>query len=132
MKGDQMIRRMLAIVGIVALLTTACGGDDGGSPAASGDDGGGGAGGGGSSVTVTAADFSFDPGSVTAAAGDTIELSNEGESPHNIQAEEAGLDEDVDPGKTVSIDLADVDPGTYDFICKFHPDDMKGTLEITG
>ena len=132
MKGDRMIRRMLAIVGIVALLATACGGDDGGSPAASGDDGGGGAGGGGSSVTVTAADFSFDPGSVTAAAGDTIELSNEGESPHNIQAEEAGLDEDVDPGKTVSIDLADVDPGTYDFICKFHPDDMKGTLEITG
>jgi len=124
-----MIRRMLAMVGIVALLTTACGGDDGGSPAASGDDGGGA---GGSSVTVTAADFSFDPGSVTAAAGDTIELSNEGESPHNIQAEEAGLDEDVDPGKTVSIDLADVEPGTYDFICKFHPEDMKGTLEITG
>jgi plastocyanin len=132
MKGDRMIRKMLAMVGIVALLATACGGDDGGSPAASGDDGGGGAGGGGSSVTVTAADFSFDPESVTAATGDTIELSNEGESPHNIQAEEAGLDEDVDPGKTVSIDLADVEPGTYDFICKFHPDDMKGTLEITG
>ena len=122
---------MLAILGIVALLATACGGDEGGSPAASGDDGGGGAGG-GTSVTVTAADFSFDPESVTAAAGDTIELSNEGESPHNLQAEEAGLDEDVDPGKTVSIDLADVEPGTYDFICKFHPDDMKGTLEITG
>jgi len=125
-----MIRRMLATLGIVALLATACGGDDGGSPAASGDDGGGGAGG-GTSVTVTAADFSFDPESVTAAAGDTIELSNEGESPHNLQAEEAGLDEDVDPGKTVSIDLADVEPGTYDFVCKFHPDDMKGTLEIT-
>jgi len=124
-----MTRRMLATVGIVALLATACGGDDGGSPAASGDDGGGG--GGGASVTVTAADFSFDPGSVTAASGDTIELSNEGESPHNLQAEEAGLDEDVDPGKTVSIDLADVEPGTYDFVCKFHPDDMKGTLEIT-
>jgi len=121
---------MLATLGIVALLATACGGDDGGSPAASGDDGGGGAGG-GTSVTVTAADFSFDPESVTAAAGDTIELSNEGESPHNLQAEEAGLDEDVDPGKTVSIDLADVEPGTYDFVCKFHPDDMKGTLEIT-
>jgi len=128
-----MIRRMLAALGIVALLATACGGDDGGSPAASGDDGGGGAGGGGgASVTLTAADFSFDPGSVTAAAGDTIELSNEGESPHNLQADEAGLDEDVDPGKTVAIDLADVEPGTYDFICKFHPDDMKGTLEITG
>ena len=66
---------------------------------------------------LTAADFSFDPGTVTVAAGDTIELSNEGESPHNLQAEEADIDED--------------EPGTYDFICKFHPEDMMGTLEIT-
>jgi plastocyanin len=131
MKGDRMIKRMLAALAIVGLLATACGGDNGGSPAASGDDGGGG-GEGGASVAVTAADFSFDPESITAATGDRIELSNEGESPHNLQAEEAGIDEDVDPGKTVSIDLADVEPGNYDFICKFHPDDMKGTLEITG
>jgi plastocyanin len=128
MKGDRMIKRMMATLGIVALLATACGGDEEGSPAASGDGGGGGS---SSSVTVTAADFSFDPETVTAAAGDTIELSNEGDSPHNLQAEEAGLDEDVDPGATVSVDLADVEPGTYDFICKFHPDDMKGTLEVT-
>jgi plastocyanin len=123
-----MIKRMMATLGIVALLATACGGDEEGSPAASGDGGGGGS---SSSVTVTAADFSFDPATVTAAAGDAIELSNEGDSPHNLQAEEAGLDEDVDPGATVSVDLADVEPGTYDFICKFHPDDMKGTLEVT-
>jgi plastocyanin len=123
-----MIKRMLATLGIVGLLATACGGDEEGSPAASGDGGGAGS---SSSVTITAADFSFDPKTVTAATGDTIELSNEGDSPHNMQAEEAGLDEDVDPGETVSVDLADVEPGTYDFICKFHPDDMKGTLEIT-
>jgi plastocyanin len=123
-----MIKKMMATLGIVALLATACGGDEEGSPAASGDGAGGGS---SSSVTVTAADFSFDPETVTAAAGDTIELSNEGDSPHNLQAEEAGLDEDVDPGATVSVDLADVEPGTYDFICKFHPDDMKGTLEVT-
>ena len=130
MKGDRVIKRMLAAFGIVALLATACGGDDGDPAAASGDDGGG-AGAGGGSVTLTAADFSFEPGTVTAGAGDTIELSNEGESPHNLQAEEADLDEDVDAGETVSIDLADVEPGTYDFICKFHPEDMTGTLEIT-
>ncbi len=118
-----MIKRILAAFGIVTLLATACGGDDGDPAAASGD--------GGSSVTLTAADFSFEPDTVTAGAGDTIELSNEGESPHNLQAEEADLDEDVDAGETVSIDLADVEPGTYDFICKFHPEDMTGTLEIT-
>ena len=118
---------MLAAFAVVALLATACGGDDGDPAAASGDSGGGG----GGIVTVTAADFSFDPGTLTAATSDTIELANEGESPHNLQAEEAGLDEDVDAGETVSIDLADVEPGTYDFICSFHPDDMTGTLEIT-
>ena len=124
-----MIRRMFATVGIVALLATACGGDDGGTPAASGDNGG--SGGGGNRVTVTAADFSFDPETVTAGVGDTIDLSNEGDSPHNLQAEEAGIDEDVDPGEKISVELDEVEPGTYDFICKFHPDDMKGTLEIT-
>ena len=120
-----MIKRTLAAFGIAALLATACGGDDG-DPAAASEDGGG-----GGSVTVTAEDFAFAPDSVTAAVGDTIELANEGESPHNLQAEEADLDEDVDAGETVSIDLADVEPGTYDFICSFHPDDMTGTLEIT-
>jgi plastocyanin len=124
-----MIKRMLAAFGIVALLATACGGDDGDSSAASGDGAGGG--GGGGSVTLTAEDFSFDPDTVTAAVGDTIELSNEGESPHNLQADEAGIDRDVDAGETVTIDLADVEPGTYDFICSFHPEDMTGTLEIT-
>lgn len=118
-----MIKRMLAAFGVVALLATACGGDDGDPAAASEDEGG--------SVTLTAADFSFEPGTLTAGTSDTIELANEGESPHNLQADEAGLDEDVDAGETVSIDLADVDPGTYDFICSFHPDDMTGTLEIT-
>jgi plastocyanin len=124
-------RKLLAAAGIVALLATACGGDDGGEASAAEDGGGSGSGSGAAGVTLTAEDFSFDPGTVTAAAGDTIELSNEGEAPHNLQAEDAGLDQDVDPGESVSIDLADVEPGTYDFICKFHPDDMKGTLEIT-
>jgi len=118
-----MIVKLLGTLGIVALLATACGGDDG-DPAAASE-------GGSSSVTVTAEDFAFSPDTVTAAVGDTIDLSNEGESPHNLQAEEAGLDEDVDAGETVSIDLADAEPGTYDFICSFHPDDMTGTLEIT-
>lgn len=124
-----MIKIMLATVGVVALLATACGGDDGDPAAASGDGGGGGSS--SSSIALTAEDFSFGPDTLTAAVGDTIELSNEGESPHNFQAEEAGLDEDVDAGDTVTIDLADVEPGTYDFICSFHPDDMTGTLEIT-
>ena len=123
------IRRMLAAVGIVALMVTACGGDDASSDNASGEGGGGD---GGSAVTtVTASDFAFDPESVTVAAGDGIELVNDGEAEHNITAEDAGLDEDVDAGDTVTIDTSDVEPGSYDFFCEYHPDQMKGTLEVT-
>lgn len=123
------IRRVLAAVGIVALMLAACGGDDAGSDNASGEGGGGG--GGSAATTVTASDFAFDPESVTVAAGDGIELVNDGEAEHNITAEDAGLDEDVDAGDTVMIDTSDVEPGSYDFFCEYHPDQMKGTLEVT-
>ncbi len=46
-------------------------------------------------------------------------------------AEEADLDEDVDAGDSVTIDLGGVEAGTYDFLCEYHPDQMTGTLEVT-
>lgn len=119
------IRRTLVAVGMAAALLAACGGDEAGT----GDNGGGG--GGGAATTITASDFAFDPETVTIAAGDGIELTNEGEAEHNITAEDAGLDEDVDAGDSVTVDTSDVEPGTYDFICEYHPDQMKGTLEVT-
>jgi plastocyanin len=113
-------RRMLVAAGIVALLVAACGGDDANSDS-----------GGGSATTVTASDFAFDPDSVTVAAGDGIELTNDGDTEHNLTAEDAGLDEDVDPSDSVTIDTSDAEPGTYDFFCEYHPEQMKGTLEVT-
>ena len=124
-------RRILVALGIVALMAAACGGDDAGSENASGSGSSGGGGGGGAATTVTASDFAFDPESVTVAAGDGIELVNDGEAEHNITAEDAGLDEDVDAGDTVTIDTSGVEPGSYDFFCEYHPA-MTGTLEVTG
>jgi len=121
-------KRMLVAAGIVALLAAACGGDDAGAEATGG---GGGGEGGGAATTLTASDFAFDPESVTIAAGDGIELTNDGEAEHNITAEDAGLDEDVDAGDSVTVDTSGVEPGTYDFFCEYHPDQMKGTLEVT-
>ncbi len=120
--------RLVIVTAIVALLAIACGGDDG--EATNGGDTGGG-GGGGSSVTLTAANFAFQPESLTAAAGDSIEYMNDYDAEHNFSAEDAGLDEDVEAKSSTTVDLADVEPGTYDFICKYHPDSMKGTLEVT-
>ena len=122
MRTKLLIGALMAI----ALLGVACGGDD--APEASG--GGEEAGGGGGTVSLSAAEFAFDPASVTAAAGDTIEFTNEDDAEHNVTAEEAGIDEDVDAGGSTTIDLSGVEPGSYDFICKYHPDTMKGTLEV--
>jgi len=126
MKGARVsIKRLLVALAIIAMVGAACGGDD--------DSGNGGSGnGGGGAVTLTASEFKFDPESLSAAAGDSIEYSNEDDAEHNFTVEDAGLDEDVEPGSSITIDLADVEPGTYDFFCEYHPDSMQGTLEVTG
>ena len=115
---------LVATVAVVALLGGACGGDDSGSEdeAATG--------GGGETVTLTATDFAWDPETLTASAGGSIELVNEDEAEHNITIEEAGVNEDVDGGQSVTVDLGDVEAGSYDFVCEYHPDTMKGTLEV--
>jgi plastocyanin len=46
-------------------------------------------------------------------------------------SEDAGIDEDVDAGGSVSIPLTGVEPGSYDFFCEYHPDSMTGTLEVS-
>ena len=82
-------------------------------------------------VTLTASGFAFDPAELSAPAGSTIEYSNEDDVEHNFTAEDADLDVDVDGGGTATIDLADVEPGSYDFFCEYHKDNMTGTLEVT-
>ena len=118
-------KRMIIALACVAVLGAACGGDDEGGST----DSGGGSEGGGGSVTLTAADFKFNPTDVSASAGDTIEFVNEDDTEHNFTAEDAGIDEDVEAGGSTTIELTDVEPGSYDFFCEYHPD-MKGTLEV--
>ena len=120
--------RTTAALTVAACLTlAACGGDDGGADA-SGSEGGGG---GGGSVTLTAAEFAFDPSDLSAASGDTIEFTNEDDAKHTFTVSDLDIDEEVGPKASTSISLGDAEAGTYDFVCTFHPD-MKGTLEVTG
>ncbi|MDQ4124580.1 MAG: cupredoxin domain-containing protein, partial [Actinomycetota bacterium] len=117
---------LVGALALVALLGAACGGDDGG-------DGGGaasGGAGGGSAVTLTAKEFAWDPGTLTAPAGSSVDLVNEDEAKHNLTIEDAGVDEDVDGGETVTVDLGDLEAGSYEFVCEYHPDTMTGTLEV--
>lgn len=119
-------KSVMAALAFVALFGAACGGGDGGD----GSDAGGNGGGGGGAVTLTAADFAWDPSSLTVEAGGSIELVNEDEAKHNITIEGADVDEDVDGGQTTTVDLGGLEAGSYDFVCEYHADSMTGTLEV--
>lgn len=129
-----MAKKLLALVtASFLLLGAACGGDDdgdstessgSGSETTTEEDSGGG------TVALTASNLAFEPSDLSAAAGDTIEFTNDDDAPHTFTADDAGIDESVDAGGSASISLADVEPGSYDFVCTIHPE-MKGTLEVT-
>lgn len=141
MKGARVDKRILVIsLAAVAVLGIACGGDEPAATTGTGTDTGADTGADtdsdadadtGGTVTLTAAGFAFDPSELSAPAGGTIEFTNADEAPHTFTAEEAGIDVQADPGGSATIDLAGVEPGTYDFLCTIHPDTMTGTLEVT-
>ena len=121
-----MRRGVLAVLLVVAAFGVACGGETG----KAGDTGSSGAEE-GATTAVTAADFAFQPTSVSVGAGGTIQLTNEDDAEHSFTADDAGIDIDADGGQSVTVEVGDAEPGTYDFYCKYHKDSMTGTLEIT-
>jgi len=115
-------RPIVVPVAIVAALTmaVACGDDDD-------DDGGNGAGSGG--VTVTAANFAFDPSSLNVAAGATVTLRNEDDVEHSLTIDDPEVDAEAQGGEEANV-TPPAQAGTYDFYCRYPPDRMKGTLTV--
>lgn len=108
------MRSLLLAVGVASLLA-GCGSEE--DPAAPQEDAG--------SVSVAIADFKFgEP--VRVAAGGSVEWVNEDSAPHNAVG---------DDFKTADLEKGDRDsvvfdePGTYDYVCTFHPF-MKGSLVV--
>lgn len=136
-----MSRRLLLVLGPLALLAAACSGGGGTSaapseaPAASvaapsaaavgcspSTDAG--------TVTVTIAGRSYSPGTVTAAVGDVITWTNNDSVPHTATLDEG----DCSTGSLGGGDsggLTFSEAGTYPYHCRIHPD-MTGTIEISG
>ena len=114
----------LAIVA-VASLVVACGG--GGSS---------GGGGGGESVTVTMTDFKFDPATLNATPGQTINLTvvNKGQTRHTFVLSDANVNIGADPGQSATASFkAPAQAGTYKFQCDVpgHADQgMVGQLVV--
>jgi plastocyanin len=87
-------------------------------------------------TTVSMSEYTFDPGEVSVAAGDTVSAPNEGQTVHNLTVldgnEELGRTEDVDPGKSGELEV-DFEPGGYDMICTIpgHADlGMEGSFTV--
>ena len=118
-------RRRLTVVAAVwaALTIAACGDDD--------DDGGdaGDAGEGAAGVTVTAADFAFEPSELTVSPGQTITLRNEDDVAHSFTIDDPAVDVEAEGGDEADVSAPE-EAGTYDFRCRYHPDQMTGSLTV--
>jgi plastocyanin len=85
----------------------------------------------GPTADITARDFAFDPSELTLEAGRevTIVLTNEDSAEHNITAEDLEVDADAEGGETGQATITP-DAGSYDFQCKYHPNQMQGTITV--
>lgn len=87
----------------------------------------------GKDIPLEAKDNEFVPLEITAKAGMiTIVMDNTGKAPHTFTQSELGVDVNADGGKSAKIELKDVKPGKYHFICKYHEAlKMVGDLVVT-
>jgi plastocyanin len=129
----------------LTLLAAACGGD--GTDADAGDDGGTGPTGSPSAseptptptgdegededgTTLNAGNFFFQPRSFEVASGTELLVDNRSSStPHTFTVKGTEIDLELSPGDSEDVTI-DLDPGEYDFVCRFHAM-MTGTLTVT-
>jgi plastocyanin len=131
------VKRILAALGLVSLLgllAAACGGDSESGPATPGPEGE-------IVIRVEMRNNRFSPSAFTVRAGRDylLELRNKDGEIHNLRI--AGIDneygtdddllsDDVDPGKTGSLEFRFDQPGVFDFRSDSHEIDMWGTLTV--
>ena len=86
-------------------------------------------------VALNAYDFYFKETSMQLGLGSdvTVAFTNNGETTHSFTVPDLDLDVEVESAEATEINFEVPDqPGLLDFYCKFHPDDMKGTISIGG
>ena len=93
-------------------------------------------GGGGETVDLSEVEYKIDPADATVKAGSvTFNVSNDGQTVHNLEIEGNGVEEeseDLQPGSTGQLTV-DLEPGTYEMYCSIdgHEDlGMKGEITV--
>jgi plastocyanin len=80
-----------------------------------------------------ASNFKFDKTSLDMQSGSQVkvELRNQGQAEHNFTFTEAGANQDVEAGEDATATFTAPAAGSYQFTCKYHPSQMKGTVTVT-
>jgi plastocyanin len=132
---------MGALVGALVLAAAGCGGDDGGgstaatsaptttSAPATTTAAGGGA---GEDIQLSAQGFKWNTTDLQLTSGTsyTVEVRNQDGAEHNFTFEQAGADQDVAAGEDAKVTFTAPAAGSYEFLCKFHPTQLKGTVTV--
>lgn len=128
-----MRRRLVALFAVALLGSAACGdsaeSDDPEAPPR-GDDAAA-----VESVEIRATDFAFDPDQIEVDPGETVDVTfvNAGNVSHSFTVEELDIDHEAPSGAQVktAVDAPDEDT-TLEFVCRFHPSQMKGEIVVGG
>jgi plastocyanin len=122
----------LFVAASAALMLGACGSGNGGETGSAASPGA------GQAISVSAKEFSFDPGTIQIDAPGTytFTLSNDGSTEHGLEIEGQGLEEEIEevvPGSSGELTVTFSKTGTYEFYCPVdgHRDKgMEGDLTV--
>lgn len=86
------------------------------------------------STTLVAQGISFNTTKLNFKAGQkvTVTIQNKDSVEHNFTFEAAKANKDVEGGETAKATFTVPAAGTYEFHCEYHPNQMKGTVTVTG
>ncbi len=139
-----MVRKLLVLVAVAVSLTFAACGDDDETTTAASDTSAeteattteASSGGGGETIDISDTEFALDPSDPTAAAGPvTINVSNDGETVHDLEVEGNGVEEvtpSIEAGGSAQLNV-ELEAGEYKIYCTIpgHADQgMEGTLTV--
>jgi plastocyanin len=85
-------------------------------------------------ITLDAAEFALSPTCVEADGGKTLEVTvtNGGSALHNFSVASLGIDQDVQAGETITVEVSLPDSDPVPFVCKYHvANGMQGAF-LTG
>ena len=117
----SVARPIPALVAVVAFVLAACSSQAAGaSPAAT------------DKVDLPPS-YRFEPAAITVKAGTTVTWTNHDNFTHSVQLLDGGLPTDphvMEPGGDATVTFSAA--GTYHYQCHLHPQNMQGTVVVTG